>query len=78
MAAFIFDSHTLAKRLRSSGFTEDQAEVIIDASRDALSYLVTKDDLDARLTILEQRMTIRLGAMLAASVALTAALVKLL
>ena len=47
--------------------------------------LVTKDDvaaleqrIDARLTMLEQRMTIKLGAMLTLAVGAVVALVKLL
>ena len=48
MSTIVFDSHTFVKRLRSTGFTEEQAEVIVDASRDALSQPVTKEDLDTR------------------------------
>ena len=58
MSSIIFDSHTFVKRLRATGFTEEQAEVIVDASRDALANLVTKDDILA----LELRLIIKLGA----------------
>lgn len=51
---------------------------IVDASRDALSYLVTKEDLDSRLTELEQRLTIRLGAIVAVAVGVIATLIKIL
>jgi hypothetical protein len=61
MATILFDSHTFIKRLKATGFTEEQAEVIVDASRDALSQLVTKDDLRE----LELRLTIKLGAFMA-------------
>jgi hypothetical protein len=61
MTTIVFDSHTFVKRLRSTGFTEEQAEVIVDASRDALAQLVTKDDLRE----LELRLTIKIGALLA-------------
>jgi hypothetical protein len=77
MASIVFDSHTFVKRLRSTGFTEEQAEAIVDASRDALSQLVTKDDLDTRLTALEQSLTIRLGTIVAVAVGAVAAIVKL-
>ena len=40
--------------------------------------LVTKDYLDARLRELEYKLVIRLGTMMAASVAIVATLVKLL
>jgi hypothetical protein len=77
MATIVFDSHTFVKRLRSTGFTEEQAEAIVEASRDALAQLVTKEDLDTRLTALEQRLTIRLGAIVAVAVGAIAALIKL-
>ena len=75
MTTIVFDSYTFVKRLRSTGFTEEQAEVIVDASRDAMGSLVTKDDLkvevnrlEARLDAIEQRLTIKLGAFLAVAV----------
>jgi hypothetical protein len=61
-----------------TGFTEEQAEAITDASRDALSQLVTKEDLDNRLTALELRLTIKLGALVTVAVGVVAALGKLL
>ena len=76
MATILFDSHTFIKRLKATGFTEEQAEVIVDASRDALSQLVTKDDLDQRLTALEQRMTIKFGALIAAAVGILIAVLR--
>lgn len=78
MATIVFDSHTFIKRLRATGFTQEQAEVIVDASRDALSQPVTKDDLKTELLALEQRMTIKLGALMVVAVGAVAALVKLL
>ena len=58
--------------MKAPGFTEEQAEVIVDASRDALSQLVTHDDLRE----LEQRMTIKVGALLAAAVGLLIAVLR--
>ncbi|CAK0773451.1 DUF1640 domain-containing protein [Gammaproteobacteria bacterium] len=77
MATIVFDSHPFVKRLRSTGFTEEQAEVIVDASRDALSQLVTKEDMDNRLTALEQRIVIKVGAMIAAAVGVLIAVLRL-
>lgn len=77
MATVLFDSHTFVKRLRATGFTEEQAEVIVDASRDALSQLATKEDMDVQLKALEQRMTIKFGAMLAAAVGVLIAVIRL-
>jgi hypothetical protein len=76
MATILFDSHTFIKRLKATGFTEEQAEVIVDASRDALSQLVTKNDLDQRLTALEQSMTIKFGALIAAAVGILIAVLR--
>jgi hypothetical protein len=60
-----FDSLTYARRLRSSGFTDEQAETLADATRDIFvqdfsSNFATKGD----LTALEQRLTLRIGSML--------------
>jgi hypothetical protein len=48
-----------------------------DSDKIADERLVTKDYLDMRLEDLEYRLTIHLGGMMAASIALVAALVKL-
>jgi len=79
MTAITFDTHEYIKRLKSVGFTEEQAEVfaeehlrIIDES------LVTKEHLDSRLREMEYRLIIKLGGMMMASVTVVAALVKLL
>jgi hypothetical protein len=72
MATILFDSHTFIKRLKATGFTEEQAEAIVDASRDALSQLVTKDDLRE----LEQRMSIKFGALIAAAVGVLIAVLR--
>jgi hypothetical protein len=76
MTTIVFDSHTFVKRLRATGFTEEQAEVIVDASRDALSQLVTKDDLKDALLSLEQRLTIKLGAFLSVAVGIIIAVLR--
>lgn len=73
MATIIFGSHTFVKHLRATGFTEEQAEVIVDASRDALSNPVTKDDLAA----FEQRLVIKLGAFIAIACGIVVAILRL-
>jgi len=79
MATITFDSLGYAKKLEAAGFTREQAEVQANALREVIDErLVTRDYLDTRLKELEYRLTIRLGAMLAASIAIVAALVKLL
>jgi hypothetical protein len=58
------DTLEIAKRLRSAGFDDTQAEAITGALRDTreadLTRLATKDDLSA----MEARLTIRLGGMI--------------
>jgi hypothetical protein len=69
--ASTFDTLEIAKRLKSAGFAEAQAEAItglLRETRDAdLSQLATKDDLTllrADLEILRGDLTIRLGGMI--------------
>jgi len=64
--------------LKAADLTEAQAHAIVDVIKTVqdtwIEKLATKEDLKE----LEYRFTIRLGAMLAAAVAILAALVKLL
>ncbi|WP_027389078.1 hypothetical protein [Chrysiogenes arsenatis] len=79
MATVTFDTHSYVKRLKSVGFSEEQAEVFAEEQKKLIEdHLVTKQHLDMRLRELEYSLTIRLGGMLAASIAVVAALVKLL
>lgn len=79
MSSTTFDTLGYARRLEEAGFTRQQAEVQANALREVIDErLVTKDYFDARLRELEYKLVIRLGTMMAASVALVAALVKLL
>jgi hypothetical protein len=91
-----FDSLTFARRLKTAGFTEAQAEALADANRDMLvPDLATKDDLKHEIGVvrtempaMEQRLlssiealglrlTIRLGAMIAAAIAILGAILRL-
>jgi hypothetical protein len=87
MATITFDTHKFVRKLREAGFEEKQAEAVADAFRDtqAETETATRHDLkELELTLkadmqaMEYRMTIKLGGMMAASVAIVAALVKLL
>ena len=69
--AATFDTLEIAKRLKSAGFDDSQAEaltVVLRETRDAdLSNLTTKDDLTllrSDLEILRRDLTIRLGGMI--------------
>jgi hypothetical protein len=82
----MFDTLAYAKRLKSTGFTEEQAEVLAQLQAALIvEQLATKDDLKLleerlthRLNELKSELTIRVGGMLAIAVGVIAALVKLL
>ncbi len=86
MTTVTFDTLGYFEKLKAAGFTEEQAKAQANALREVIEErLATKGDLvqmELRLTSemqkLELRMTLKLGAMLAASVAIVATLVKLL
>lgn len=73
--AIAFDALAYAKKFKSAGFTQQQAEIQAEALAEIVDErLATKQDLKE----LEMRLTIRLGSIMAASIAIVAALVKLL
>ncbi len=83
MATITFDTLKFVRKLRESGFEEKQAEGIADAFKEASSEadFATKRDierLEGLMREIEQRMTIKLGGMLMAGIAIVATLVKLL
>jgi hypothetical protein len=82
MTTITFDTLKFANRLKAAGVPPQQAEAEAEALSEVfeanLRELVTKDILQQELRFLEQRMTIKLGGMMAAAIAITAALVKLL
>lgn len=77
-----FDTLAYAKKLKSAGFTEEQAEIQAEALAEIIEgRLATKQDInDLRRDMkeMEQRLTIRLGALIASSIVIVAAMVKLL
>lgn len=86
MKAIAFDTLEFAKTLKDANFSPEQAEALAKAISGLVEErLATKLDLkELEVTLrrdlkdLEYRLTIRLGGMLAAAVAIVAALVKLL
>ena len=74
----VFDTHKAFTAFKEAGFTDTQAQALIDQSRESSDALVTKGDLDVRLRELEQRMTIRLGAMLFAVAGLQVVIIGIL
>ena len=81
MTAVPFDTLKLARALRNDAhMPAEQAEGVANALADAMSgaELATKADLREMELRLKHDLTIRLGGMLAASIAVDAALVKLI
>lgn len=93
MNTLTFDTLKFANRLKAAGMeprlAEEQAVVMAEVFEAHLKELATREDLkrleaslserfDSRLLLLEQRMTIKLGALMVAAVGLVATLVKLL
>ena len=82
MSVIAFDTLKYAKRLKDSGVPDKQAEAEAEALAEVLEVnlkdLATKEDLRRDLREMEQRMTIKLGGMMMAAIAIVAALVKLL
>lgn len=82
MTTITFDTLKFANRLKSAGVSSAHAEAEAEALAEIFDVagrdLVTKEYLDIRLTQLEQRLTIKLGALMAGAIGIVAALVKLL
>ncbi len=75
MSTIAFDTHAYVKKLKAVGFTEQQAEVHAETFTEIIeNRIATKHDLKE----LEMRLTIRLGGIVAAGIAVVATLVKLL
>lgn len=78
-SSIAFDTLAYAKKLKQVGFTEEQAEVQAEALASLINdTLATKRDLTELEIRLKHDLTIRLGAMLTAGIAIVATLVKLL
>lgn len=86
MTTTTFDTLGYFERLKAAGVPEQQAKVQTEALREIIEdKLATKKDLaemelrfDTKLKELEYRLTIRLGGMMAAAIAVVATLVKIL
>lgn len=76
MPSITFDTHKFIRRLREAGISEEQAEAIAEAFRDANleAEIATKTDLRE----LEYRLIIKLGSMIILAIGLVATLVKIL
>jgi hypothetical protein len=85
MTTLTFDTDRLVEDLKTSGIPHDQARAIVRGMVEAQTELATQRDiaelsrsLDARLIQLEQRLIIKLGALVTLAIGVVAVLVKLL
>lgn len=87
MSAITFDTHQLVKELKSRGFSDDQAEGINDALKNALTVaeVATRRDLKELeeatrrdLKEMELRLTMKIGTLIVAALGFLVALQKIL
>ena len=76
-----FDTLKVANRLKAAGVPDKQAEaeaeILGEALDNSLRNLVTEDALRRELLLLEQRITIKVGAMLIAAVGILIAVLRI-
>ena len=75
MAQPIFDTHGFVKRLSEAGMDARQAEALVEALNGAFESLATKADLRELELRLTNNLTVRFGAMMAASIAILGTLI---
>ena len=76
--AVAFDSLGYARHLREHGVPQEQAEAMAEAARTyILQELVTREDLRLALDNLALRLTVRMGVMIGAGVAILGTMVAL-
>jgi hypothetical protein len=82
MSTITFDTHRFIRKLKEAGFEGRQAETEAITRHDLkeleLSLKAEMQSFRGDMQAMEYRMTIKLGGMMAASVVIVAALVKLL
>jgi len=83
MTTITFDTHKFICTLKEAGVPESQAEAISEAFKEAQgeAELATKRDIDdvrRDMREMEQRLIIKLGALVAFAIGIVAVLVKLL
>ena len=75
MSALIFDTHKFIKRLTEAGMPLGQAEVLAEEQAKLIDErLATKDD----LKMMELRLSMKMGALIAAGIGIVATVTKLL
>ena len=72
------DTLSYARRLKASGFSDQQAETLADATKELVAdQMVTKDFLASEMDKLSMRLTIRMGTIAVVVVGALAAIIKL-
>lgn len=75
MSSLTFDTHKFIKRLTEAGMPLGQAEVLAEEQTKLIDErLATKDD----LKMMELRLTMKMGALIAAGIGIVATVTKLL
>jgi hypothetical protein len=75
MSTLTFDTHKFIKRLTEAGMPLGQAEVLAEEQTKLIDErLATKDD----LKMMELRLTMKMGALIAAGIGIVATVTKLL
>lgn len=82
---FAFDSLGYSKRLKAAGVADREADAHAEAARDfVMAELATRSDLDVlrrelegKIDTMTLRLTVRLGLMLGAAVAILATIIQL-
>ena len=77
MSTITFDTTHATRLLREAGFDEKQAKSVVRVLSEAQAQLVTREYFDSKLEAMELRMTIKLGAFIAAAVGVLIAVLKL-
>ncbi len=79
MATITFDTLSYAKKLKSAGFTDQQAEIQAEAMKELMiSELATKADLQAEISKAKTEIIKWVAGMLVLQAGIVTALVKLL
>lgn len=75
---YAFDTLSYARRLKEAGVPEAQAEAHAEAARTfIMGELVTREDLRQAIETQTLRLTVRMGVMIAAGIAILATLMRL-
>jgi len=77
MSIVTFNTLDAPRRLREAGFDEKQAEAVVRVLSESQERLVTREHFDAKLELLEQRLIIKLGGLIAVAAGVIIAMMRL-